>query len=40
MNWRGQNEDRRQSSHKSCRPSHTTITPATAHAFSIPRRQA
>jgi hypothetical protein len=30
MNWRGENEHRRQSSDKSCRPSHTTITPVTA----------
>jgi len=33
MNWPGENKHRRQSRHKSCRPSHTTITPATARAF-------
>ena len=37
MNRRGEYEHHRQSCHEGCRPSHTTITPATARAFPFPR---
>jgi hypothetical protein len=38
VNWRGENERRRESSHKSRFPSHTTITPATTRGLPVPRR--
>jgi hypothetical protein len=38
MNRRGEYEHHRQSCHEGCRPSHTTITPATTRAFQTDLR--
>ncbi len=40
MNRRGKNEYRRQSGYKSCGPSDTSTTPATARGFRSPARGA